>query len=555
MPSIAEAHHRATSPLVVEHAAFEPRKLRVVCVGAGYSGLILAHKFKHEMKIDHFADLCIYEKNHDIGGTWLENRYPGVACDVPAHAYTFPFEPNPDWSSFYVGGQEIFQYMKRATEKYNLAEKVVFNARVTRTSWNESTAKWDITVKHQDGIIHDSAEILINGAGVVNKWIWPSIAGLDSFKGTLVHSAAWDDKVDWARKRVGLIGNGASGIQILPKLQKTAQHVTNFFRSPTWISPSFVFHLTKDGMGTNFEYSEEEKKGFRDDPEAFREYRRKIEHEFNTVFSCVLRGSEANATLSGGVKAQMEARLRNDPDLCEKLIPKFEVACRRLTPGDGYLEALQQPNVSFQIGEITSITPNGIIGPDGKELDLDIIVCATGFDTGFTPSWELHGRHSISLAEQWKDTPEAYFALCAANMPNYMIFNGPNYPAGHGSLIATMNAAANWMVGWIQKFSSEEVKTFTVKEAIVREYNDYSQAVLKRTVWSGGCRSWYKNGKVDGPVTAMYAGSSAHYIEMLERFRTEDFDVEYRHANRFAFMGNGLTVRDVKGEDLGWYVK
>ncbi|KAK4990721.1 hypothetical protein LTR66_006724 [Elasticomyces elasticus] len=557
----------------MEQPVFQPRKLRVVCVGAGqtrqfsippssmlnlkgYSGLMIAHKYKYETPMTDYVDLTIYEKNHDVGGTWLENRYPGVACDVPAHIYTFSFAPNPNWSSFYAEGPEIWQYIKDTTIKYGLDEKVVFESKVVETVWDDEAGVWNIKIERKGEVINDQADVLINGAGILNKWRWPAIQGLDTFRGKLLHSAAWDSKLSWEGKRVAVIGNGSSAIQILPQMQKTASHITTYIRTATWISSNFAAEFARDGH--NFKYSEEEKREFRENPAKLKALRKEIEHSFNMFFYALLNESPAQAAIYDIFKKSMTDRLKGDPELCAKLIPEWRVGCRRLTPGDGYLEALQEKNVSMQFNEIVEITPNGIRTQDGVE-DFDIIVCATGFDVSFSPYWNLVGKNGSTLAKTWAHNPEAYFGICAPDTPNYFIFNGPNCPIGHGSLLAVMEWTAEYILRWVRKIATQSIKSATVSAKAVDDYNVYSQEFLKRTVWTSGCRSWYKNGKVDGKVTAMYAGSVLHYKEILEEFRTEDFEFEYRSKNRFAFMGNGMTVREtgkgLGGEDLGFYVK
>lgn len=504
----------------------------------------------------------------------------------------------PDWNSFYAGGQEIWQYIRDTTTKYNLDEKVHFNTKVTETIWNSAKGKWDIKVEHNGQTSTDEADVLINGAGILNRWRWPSIPGLKSYKGTMLHSANWDASVSWDNKRVAIIGNGSSAIQILPQMQKTAAHITTYIRSPTWISTNFGAECSREGK--NFAYTEEEKQQFRDDPHKLKKLRKEIEHGFNAFFYMVIKGSPEQEAIRETFTKQMVQRLGGDEELCAKLIPEWGVGCRRLTPGDGYLEALREENVSVQFNDIAEITPNGIRTVDGEEEGFDIIVCATGFDVSFTPYWDLVGRNGIKLADTWSEDPvscnalplqgspspmlsclvsrsfknegiysrssltfpppqQAYLGICAPDMPNYFIFNGPNCPIGHGSLLSVINWSSTYILRMIQKIASQNIKSVTVSRAACDDYNVYTQEFLKRTVWTSGCRSWYKNGKVEGRVTAMYAGSILHYKEMLEEWRMEDFEFEFWGRNRFGFMGNGFTAREVRsglgGEDLAFYME
>lgn len=256
--------------------AYQARRLRVVCIGAGFSGLILAYKLKHEQPLD-FVDFTIYEKNPEVGGTWFENIYPGVGCDIPAHSYIFPFEPNPSWSRCYVGGPEIEKYILDTVHKYGLKDQIVFKTRVIKSIWNEERGKWEIELKGNNGTVHDEADVLINASGILNRWKMPDIDGLDQFSGKLLHTAAWDKTYDWTGKKIAVIGNGSSALQIVPALQPKAAKIVNFVRHPTWVSVNLCPDITKDGMGTDFEYNEEERAKFGEDPAAFLKYRKRIE--------------------------------------------------------------------------------------------------------------------------------------------------------------------------------------------------------------------------------------------------------------------------------------
>ncbi|KAF5659381.1 monooxygenase [Fusarium circinatum] len=405
-----------------EGPAFQPRKLKVICIGAGYAGLMLSYQYKHgDTPLKQFMDLKIYEKNDDIGGTWLVNKYPGVACDVPAHIYTFPFGPNPSWSQFYATGPEIWRYIKKTSDKYRLHEPVILNTEVISSVWDDDAGKWRLQIQqgHSRDIIRDEADI-----------------------GKLVHTAAWDTNLDWSGKRVAIIGNGSSAVQVLPQMQPTAAKIVNYARSPLWISSAFASEFTPEGK--NFTYTEQEIQAFKDDEEMFFQLRHSIEHSMNKFFRVSVKDSPEQKYAFREFKAKMEAVLNHDPDLCARLVPTFQVGCRRLSPGENYLEALQQGNVTLQDEPIQEVVENGIRSLTKTE-EFDIIVCATGFDVSFVPGFKVVGQNGISLAEQWKDAPEAYFGVFAASMPNFFTVNGPNTPLAHGSLLAVMSFTVDYI--------------------------------------------------------------------------------------------------------------
>ncbi|KAL4816706.1 hypothetical protein BDW67DRAFT_161396 [Aspergillus spinulosporus] len=541
--------------------AFTPRRLRVVCVGAGFSGLIMAYKLKHERPFS-FVDFTIYEKNPEVGGTWYENVYPGVGCDIPIHSYIFYFNPNPNWSQCYAKGPEIQQYILDTADRYGLREKIQFKTKVISSIWNEEKGKWDLRLQREKEVFEDKADVLINGSGVLNNWTLPDIEGIDTFQGKLLHTAKWDPSYDWTDKRIAVIGNGSSGLQVVPALQPKASKIVNYIRHPTWISTNIAGDITKDHRGTNFAYSEEEKKLYREDPEAFLEYRKYVERSVNSVFRIMLSGSEENKFLSNLVSQVMRERLSKNPHLLEKLIPDYEIGCRRLSPGDGYLEAMQADNARFCFDRIVCITPQGIrtvsdSGADSYE-EFDLIVCATGFDTSFIPAWTLIGRDGRRLDHEWKDIPKAYFSLCAGGMPNYFVFGGPNAPIGHGSNPLIMAWNADYMLDWIEKIATEDIRSVVVKDSIVHAFNRYAAENLKRCVWSKGCTAWYN--KQNGPgekhtVTALYPGSALHYKEYIKTIRGEHFDIQYNTSNPFRFLGNGELEMERNGGDTAYYLQ
>ncbi|OJJ65114.1 hypothetical protein ASPSYDRAFT_194084 [Aspergillus sydowii CBS 593.65] len=547
--------------------AFTPRKLRVVCIGAGFSGLIMAYKLKHERPLD-YIDFTIYEKNSEVGGTWYENVYPGVGCDIPIHSYIFYFNPNPDWSQCYAKGPEIQQYILDTTQKFGLDEKVQLNTKVVSSVWDEEQGNWHLKIQSGDELFEDKADVLIDGSGILNNWNLPDIKGLHTFQGKVLHTAKWDPDYDWTDKRIAVIGNGSSAIQVIPALQPKASKLVNYVRHPTWISTNIAGHITKDQMGTNFQYTEEEKKLYRENPAELLEYRKYIERSVNSVYQLLLSGSPENKFLYELVSGVMRTRLAANPHLIDKLIPDYEIGCRRLSPGDGYLEAMQEANARFCFDPITRVTPRGIgtkstsdteAGEEVKEEEeeeFDLIVCATGFNTSFIPPWELVGRDGRRLDEEWKDIPQAYFSLCAAGIPNYFIFTGPNCPIGHGSVPAMIGWTGDYMLDWIEKIAKEDIKSIAVKDDIVRAFNRYAAEGLKRCVWSKGCTAWYnkKNGE-STIVTAMYPGSVLHYKEYIKTIRPEHFDIRYNTSNPFRYLGNGeLEFERAEDGDLAYYL-
>lgn len=258
---------------------------------------------------------------------------------------------------------------------------------------------------------------------LASDWHWPNIPGLDQFQGHICHSAEWDHNYDYSDKRVAVIGNGSSAIQIVPSIQPIVRSMTTFIRSPTWISPNFAGENTKDGG--NFKYSDQELKEF-EDPEKLLAYRKKIEHGFNKLYRALQYGTTEHEFYQGKSRQIMIDRLSGNKEMLDALLPSWAFGCRRLSPGDGYLEALQKPNVKAIFNAATAITANGVLDANGVEHEVDAIICATGFDTSWAKKWPIKGRNGALLSERWRDDPQSYLSVCAKDFPNLFFILGPN---------------------------------------------------------------------------------------------------------------------------------
>ncbi|KAL2847074.1 hypothetical protein BJX68DRAFT_268374 [Aspergillus pseudodeflectus] len=522
-----------------------PRPMRVICIGAGASGLLLAYKLQRSFEA---FSLVLYEKNPDIGGTWFENRYPGCACDIPAHTYTWSFEPKNDWSSVYASSKEIHEYFSNFSTKYGLRKYCRTNHEVTGAFWANERGGWDVHVHDlKSNETHvDYCDILINASGVLNNWMWPAIPGLETFRGPKLHSAAWNPEVELQGKHVGLIGNGSSGIQILPAILPVVKKLTTFIREPSWVSPV-------QGL-ENRAFTDQEKADFGSSPEKLLDYRKEIEHALNSQFALFKTGSSVQKETREYMEGQMRAKLRN-PSLAKLLIPSWSVGCRRLTPGVNYLESLSADTVTVVYGEISQITPTACVCSDGKEYPIDVLVCATGFNTSFKPRFPLIGPTGRNLRDEWAEEPAAYLGVAAAGYPNYFMFLGPNCPVGNGPVLIAIETQADYMLQMLDRWQTENIHSFSPKEAAVRDFVAHKDAFMQGTVWSEECRSWYKSGPTSNKVSALWPGSTLHYLEAMATVRGDDWDIEYK-GNRFSWLGNGLSQTEVDDTaDLAYYIR
>ncbi|EXJ84555.1 cyclohexanone monooxygenase [Capronia epimyces CBS 606.96] len=538
-PKQSQSHWRMGQPI---HTA---RDMRVICIGAGASGLCLAYKLQRSF--EKFS-LTVYEKNSECSGTWHENTYPGCACDVPAHNYTYSWEPKYDWSAVYAKAPEINQYFNDFAKKNRLEEYIKLQHQVVGAHWNDSRGEWDVQVTDlRSGNVFDArCDILVNAAGILNAWRWPAIPGLHNFQGKLVHSANWDHSVELEGKRVGLIGNGSSGIQILPAIQPMVQKLVHFVRQPTWVSPV-------QGLEQHI-YTEEELQSFRNDPNLLLELRKTNETNLDTMTHIFNRYGEAQREVRDLMTRQMKEKI-NHPDLDKLLIPAWSVGCRRLTPGVNYLETLTKENVEVHFGEISRMTEKGAVLDNGVEHDLDVLVCATGFDTSFRPRFPTVGLDGIDLRDLWKDEAKGYLSLAAPKMPNYFMFLGPASPIGNGPVISAIEAQVDHALMMCDRWQTENIHSFVPKDEAVADFNDMIDEYMADKVWDEDCRSWYKNGSKSNRVSALWPGSSLHCLEFLSHLRSDDWHIRYE-GNRFAWSGNGASQTEMDPTaDWAWYIR
>lgn len=376
----------------------------------------------------------------------------------------------------------------------------------------------------------------------------------------MIHSARWDEDYDFTGKRVATIGIGSSGIQIIPQLAKVVDSMDVYIRTQTWISPAPGINepTAKDpDMDPEYNFTKETLELFKD-PEVLREYRVAIMDRRIENFKRAIADSDVQKRAQEMFRKSMIERLGDSEKgrkAAEYLLPDFPVGCRRQTPGPGFLEAVTQENIELRWEDVVRVTENGIVTRSGEIKEYDVIVCATGFDTSFRPSFPLVGRNGVDLAQKWNiEQPKAYFGFSVPDMPNYFCFIGPNSPISNGSLILGIQATAVYIYKWLEKLQTEMIRSFEIRNDANEEYNQHMQRYLERTVWTRGCRSWYKRGTVDGPVVAIYGGTSFHFMEAIKNPRWEDFVIDRMpeaRFNRYAYLGDGFTRRERKGESVG----
>ncbi|KAH6988658.1 hypothetical protein EDB80DRAFT_588667 [Ilyonectria destructans] len=528
------------------------RPMSVIVIGAGFSGIYCGIRIPERLRN---VKLTIYEKNAGVGGTWYENRYPGCACDIPAHSYQYTFAPNLDWSQFYAPAAEIRGYLELVTQRYSADRFIKTSHKVIDARWNCDTSQWHVSIENlrTGEIMVDKADVVISARGTLNEMSWPDIPGIHDMKIPVMHSAAWDESVDFENKKIGVIGGGSTAIQIVPKLQRlSGTHLDCFVRSKMWISRPFGDSVMKTLGLENTVFSPEQKKQFATDPQHYLNFRRIIERDSNSIHDLTLKGSSTQKVARDDFTALMREKLANKPHILESLLPSFDVGCRRLTPGVGYLEALAEDNVTFINTPISRATGTSIVLQNGEEKELDVLVCATGFQTSAPPAFPVTGKNGQTMKRKFEPYPETYLSLATDGFPNYFMMMGPNAAIGTGTLTTMIERTGDYIIKCIRKLQKEGISSMEPKPARVKDFSLVIDEYFKGTVYLDDCSSWYKSkGGRGDRVTGVWPGSALHAMETLRSPRWEDFDYVYDgdkagvESNRLAWLGDGWSVAQV----------
>ncbi|KAE8440550.1 hypothetical protein EG329_007243 [Mollisiaceae sp. DMI_Dod_QoI] len=537
-----------------DHPIDSDRSIRVAVIGAGIAGVTAGVLLPIKVP---GIDLQIYEKNKDVGGTWFENVYPGVRCDIPANVYQSTFEPNTQWSEEYAQGAEILEYWKGIARKYNVYKYLRFGQNIVKASWDEIKAQWllDIIDLETGELRTEVFDVVISAIGRFNAWKLPDYPGINEYKGHLRHSSAWDPSFDPKDKTVAVIGNGASGLQVVPNIQKLVKHLDHYARSKTWIAGSFG----GEGPGRRLEpnyYPEELLKSF-DEPETYLRFRKDLEGKFYQNFANVFKDTEKIQALREEFTTLMTERLIKKPELLHSIVPDFSPNCRRLTPGPGYLEALAEDNVNFITTPISHFTEHGIVTTDGTERNVDAVICCTGANIDMRPPFPIVANGK-DLRDTWNPSPITYMGLASPSFPNLLFLQGPNSVGQSGTVPNQMETQITYLSKLLRKVTAQEIKSFAPSQAATDDFTAYCDSFFPRTVFSENCSSWANGGRPGGRIHGHWPGSATHANLVRRDPRWEDWEWKYKSdgGNRFAWLGNGWTKKEKDGGgDLTSYLK
>jgi cation diffusion facilitator CzcD-associated flavoprotein CzcO len=480
------------------------RAPRFVVVGAGMAGILSAVRLVEAG----FTDVTVYEKADSLGGTWRENTYPGVACDVPSHLYSYSFAPNPEWSHVFSPGAEIRDYLSDVARRHGVDSRIRYGTEVSRLEYADG--RWRLETAGGDT---DEADVVIAATGVLHHPSYPDIEGIDSFGGAAFHSARWDHSVPLEGARVGVVGTGSTAVQIIGSIVDTVGELHLFQRTAQWVLPV-----------PNRPFTEEERAQYQADPAAMRDLRDELSKTFTEGFANAVVDAESPQVkmLQELCKANLEHSVA-DPELRERLRPNYRAACKRLIISPNFYEAIQRPNARLVTEGIERVERDGVRTADDRLHELDVLVLATGFRVDrFMRPIEVVGRNGVTLDAVWAKRPSAYLSVSIPEFPNLFMLNGPNGPVGNFSLIDVAELQFAYIMQLVERLAAGECREVCATHEATEQFEADRVEAAKSTVWVTGCRSWYLD---DRGVPAVWPWTFDRFREEMAAPRLEDYDL------------------------------
>jgi len=483
-----------------------PTTVDVAIIGTGFAGLGMAMQLK-KAGMD---DFVLLEKADEVGGTWRDNHYPGCACDVPSHLYSFSFAQNPAWSRLFSPQPEILGYLKRLTDEQGIRSHIRFHSAVSEARWDEAAGVWNILTAAGD---HYTARVLVSGMGGLSRAAYPEgIQGLENFKGKTFHSQDWDHNYDLAGKRVAVIGTGASAIQFVPQIQKTAARIDLYQRTPPWITPKPDARMA-DGVKSLFKrlpFMQSALRGL-----------------LYGVMEMRALGFVVNPKLMALDDRTARAHLRRqvkDPVLRKKLTPDYKIGCKRVLISNDYYPAVSQANVSLVTEGIREVRAHSVVDMNGVEREVDAIIFGTGFKaTDPVPPKMIFGKGGVDLLDTWQDGPEAYKGCTVAGFPNLFLIVGPNVGLGHSSMVYMIESQVAYVMSALKTMKTTGQPVLEVKAEKQAAFNTWLQGKTAGTVWNtGGCKSWYLHPRSGKNVT-LWPGFTWQFRRATRRFDADAY--------------------------------
>lgn len=480
--------------------------VRVAVIGSGFGGLGAAVRLRREG----ITDFVVLERAGGVGGTWRDNSYPGCACDVPSHLYSFSFAPHPDWPRTFSGQEHIRAYLEHVTDVFRLRPHIRFDSEVELMRWDAERLHWAIRTSSGDL----TADVVVSATGPLSDPRIPDIPGLDSFPGTVFHSARWDHEYDLRDKRVAMIGTGASAIQIVPSIQPEVAKLTLFQRTPPWVMPRVDRAISgfERGLHRALPFTTQLRRGLL---WGIREMQVQAFTKHPDELGFVERLAKRNM-----------ARAIKDPALRAKLTPDYRIGCKRILLSSSYYPALTRPNVDVVASGLAEVRGSTLVAADGTETEADAIIFGTGFHVTDMPIAErVVGADGRTLAETWKNGMAALRGATAAGFPNWMTIIGPNTGLGNSSMILMIESQLNYLADYVRQLDVLGSRVaLDARPQAVENWNDRVQERMKRTVWNtGGCTSWYLDAR--GRNTTIWPGTTSEFRGATRRVDLAEYEV------------------------------
>lgn len=482
-----------------------PHPLHTLIIGGGFGGIGMAIQLK-QAGID---DFVLLEKSADVGGCWHDNTYPGAACDVPSHLYSFSFEPKPDWSRAFAPQAEIHAYLHGCVDKYGVGPHVRCHAEVRTLRYHDDQALWEATTA--DGQ-QWWARTVVTACGQLNKPLWPKVDGRERFAGPQFHSAQWNHAVDLKGQTIAVIGTGASAIQFVPELAQVAKQLLVFQRTPPYIlaKPDRAYPAWEQKLYARLPWLQKLSRGW-----------------IYSTYELRALGFTRFPWIMNLVKWQALALLRKqvrDPQLRAKLTPDYPPGCKRILLSNNFYPALAQPHVQVINAGISSIESNGVRTADGLLHAADVIVYGTGFAaTEFLSPMQISGARGQDLNQTWRDGAQAYLGITVPGFPNLFMLYGPNTNLGHSSIVYMLESQISHVMQCLRAMRQQGAASMSVKPGRFKAFNTQVQAGIAHTVWNAGCKSWYLNEA--GRNTVNWPGFTFSYRQQTQRLNLADYEL------------------------------
>ncbi len=507
-------------PSRLEAATRRRRQPRVAIIGAGFGGIAAAVMLRRRG----FDDLVIIEGADGVGGTWRSNTYPGAACDVQSHLYSFSFALNRSWSRTYARQPEILAYLESVVDDFDLRRHLILHTNVRCIQWDEDSRRWELQVQQPNSgrVTTLSADVVVSAVGLFSAPKLPDIDGLTSFRGHVMHTSAWDHDVDLTGRRVAVIGTGASAVQVVPEVARIASSVTVFQRTPPWMVP-------KDDRP----FSADEQARFRRYPWAAWRERWRVWKQFHDFAGSAV--SDPTVADRAKVATAFLERTVADDELRRSLTPDYPFRCKRVLLGSDYYRALQEDHVRLVTEPIARVSETSVITVGGDVFDVDAIVCATGFQTSrYLAGIEVVGRGGESLHERWGADPSAYLGVAVSGFPNFFMLYGPNTNQGGNSIVYILEAGARLVASAVSRLARRG-GYLEVRPDVERRYNERLSADLERSVWTQ-CDSYFRS--PSGRIVTQWPYSELEYARRTWRLRPR----AWTHRTRPSLGASTLPV-------------